>query len=243
MEPPSYPCDHCGHDTRRLLLCGTCENVSYCGRACQRAEWPKHKAYCRTRGQQHLRLARNAMNQTSPSWRLHRVGEYLDGVEVTDTHTPLGKVLRATRPFSVGDLVLAEMPLLVCPNKTDYCFLAAYVHADAATRAAVLELYHPPLDSPEALTFVNLAETMCTRARVWGGEMSPSLAAHLLLISQVNAHAFRAADPGIGDTVMSALHPNQSDDLPPSAVFRVASKAQNSCSPNVHYSSTSGRLE
>ncbi|RHY09837.1 hypothetical protein DYB25_005522 [Aphanomyces astaci] len=73
---------------------------------------------------------------------------------------------------------------------------------------------------------------MCTRARVWGGEMSPSLAAHLLLISQVNAHAFRAADPDIGDTVMSALHPNQSDDLPPSAVFRVASKAQHSCSPN-----------
>ncbi len=38
-------CDVCG-STGALSLCGGCRLRRYCGRACQRAEWARHKGTC-----------------------------------------------------------------------------------------------------------------------------------------------------------------------------------------------------
>eukprot|EP00727_Mastigamoeba_balamuthi_P003694 m51a1_g13321 hypothetical protein (388) ;mRNA; f:127-1413 len=45
---PPTPCATCGKPARNV--CSRCKAVSYCGRECQKADWPQHKATCGTRG-------------------------------------------------------------------------------------------------------------------------------------------------------------------------------------------------
>jgi len=44
-------CDYCvakeGPDGKRLLRCGHCRRVCYCGPVCQRMAWPSHQSTCR----------------------------------------------------------------------------------------------------------------------------------------------------------------------------------------------------
>ena len=40
------PCTHCGACTATSQHCGACHIALYCNRACQRAHWPLHKAFC-----------------------------------------------------------------------------------------------------------------------------------------------------------------------------------------------------
>jgi hypothetical protein len=53
--PPRAPfvidlhCSSCGADTTPETggsICGSCKRVAYCGKACQKAHWPEHKAAC-----------------------------------------------------------------------------------------------------------------------------------------------------------------------------------------------------
>jgi hypothetical protein len=49
-----WTCEHCGVTARmsengRLEQCRACESVRYCGKACQAAHWPAHKATCKHR--------------------------------------------------------------------------------------------------------------------------------------------------------------------------------------------------
>ena len=44
-------CAHCGKELFNTLgstdkRCGSCARVGYCGKECQRAHWPAHKAAC-----------------------------------------------------------------------------------------------------------------------------------------------------------------------------------------------------
>ena len=42
-------CDHCYKFSRlKLMCCGGCKRVYYCGKECQAAGWKKHKRQCRT---------------------------------------------------------------------------------------------------------------------------------------------------------------------------------------------------
>ena len=41
-------CANCRKDSVRLMLCGRCRAIMYCGRTCQVAHFGKHKAICRT---------------------------------------------------------------------------------------------------------------------------------------------------------------------------------------------------
>jgi len=40
-------CARCGNRNQVLMCCARCHEVSYCGRACQRAHWAQHKKECR----------------------------------------------------------------------------------------------------------------------------------------------------------------------------------------------------
>ena len=50
--PPLF-CSNCGQKTsemdegQRLFRCSGCYTARYCGKACQRADWPKHKKVCK----------------------------------------------------------------------------------------------------------------------------------------------------------------------------------------------------
>eukprot|EP00959_Pyramimonas_sp_CCMP1952_P286621 5993414-Pyramimonas_sp.AAC.2 len=39
-------CAACGATGRKLLRCGKCRGVSYCGAGCQRKHWSSHKQAC-----------------------------------------------------------------------------------------------------------------------------------------------------------------------------------------------------
>jgi MYND finger/Plasmid pRiA4b ORF-3-like protein len=42
----SVACWACGAEDKKTNLCGRCKKARYCGAACQRAHWGKHKAEC-----------------------------------------------------------------------------------------------------------------------------------------------------------------------------------------------------
>ncbi|GAB4820516.1 hypothetical protein N2152v2_007562 [Parachlorella kessleri] len=49
-------CTNCGFSAAHLRLCGGCQQVQYCSRSCQKADWAQHKSECkaneqRTKGQ------------------------------------------------------------------------------------------------------------------------------------------------------------------------------------------------
>jgi len=39
-------CSSCGEASESLKHCTRCRKVSYCGRSCQEADWPRHKSMC-----------------------------------------------------------------------------------------------------------------------------------------------------------------------------------------------------
>ncbi|ESP01697.1 hypothetical protein LOTGIDRAFT_139238 [Lottia gigantea] len=43
------PCTNIEKDIREFSICGRCQEVRYCGTACQQRDWPVHKRYCRER--------------------------------------------------------------------------------------------------------------------------------------------------------------------------------------------------
>lgn len=46
--PPSNGCASCGKESARLMACGRCKAVKYCGRDCQIAHFKEHKTLCRS---------------------------------------------------------------------------------------------------------------------------------------------------------------------------------------------------
>ena len=54
VQPLDLVCGHCGQTAEEasgkgLGLCRGSEGVRYCGKACQAAAWPGHKAACKAR--------------------------------------------------------------------------------------------------------------------------------------------------------------------------------------------------
>ncbi|WIA32880.1 hypothetical protein OEZ86_006054 [Tetradesmus obliquus] len=64
-------CDHCGvvPEGRKVQKCSRCSLRAYCGRECQRADWPTHKFPC---GQVRDRVQQLLDTAASPSDRMHR---------------------------------------------------------------------------------------------------------------------------------------------------------------------------
>lgn len=48
IKPEDEKCETCGEENERLLFCGRCRSVQYCGKECQVADWSKkHKWICK----------------------------------------------------------------------------------------------------------------------------------------------------------------------------------------------------
>ena len=71
-QPPGTVCDHCGltaeqASVKKLRECGKCYIARYCGKECQLAAWPGHKAACKARVKEREELSRP--NIVPPAWR------------------------------------------------------------------------------------------------------------------------------------------------------------------------------
>jgi hypothetical protein len=166
------------------------------------------------------------------------MAEQLDGVRVEDRAELGGRTLVAARAFAVGDVVLAEAPLLRWTDDaadSGGAFLAAVAAAPAAVAEALSEFARPALDT----------DSPVVRAR---GEFAAQwLAAHpdapagwthahvhgLCLVADTNAHTF------LGDAA-AATRESQEQPARQLALFRVGSKAAHACRPNTLYSSKAG---
>lgn len=47
LDLPIPQCTSCGSCSLDLQLCSHCQNVRYCSRECQKADWPQHKLICK----------------------------------------------------------------------------------------------------------------------------------------------------------------------------------------------------
>jgi hypothetical protein len=74
----------------------------------------------------------------------------MDGVRVLESGSALGHVVVATRGFEAGEMVLAEPAALVWVNKGVKSLLRAFSRAERVTQEAVLEMFHPALESEAA---------------------------------------------------------------------------------------------
>lgn len=138
------------------------------------------------------------------------------------TDPALGRVLIASAPFAVGEVVLCEKPLITWPYDDWSAYLVA-VASDPSVHDAILDMFHPALDAASASARAVIATT---RARAdehlgpSGAALSPTFAHTALLVAALNAHAFT---PAAGGRHM--------------ALFARASKAAHSCAPCVAYTS------
>ncbi|EAU91994.1 hypothetical protein CC1G_05981 [Coprinopsis cinerea okayama7 len=48
VQVASDKCKACGKRDAKLMKCGACKSVNYCGSTCQKADWPAHKAICKS---------------------------------------------------------------------------------------------------------------------------------------------------------------------------------------------------
>jgi hypothetical protein len=102
-------------------------------------------------------------------------------------------------------------------------FLVQFNSAPPETQNAILDMYHPPLDSDEAsgsTIFLKLKSMAATLAESSGTEIH--LIHKLLAICSNNAHQYRSVEN---------LQPDYS------AIFAYASKMSHSCTPNLAYTS------
>ena len=152
----------------------------------------------------------------------------MDGAQVL-VDPKLGRVLVAKRSFAIGELVLREPPLLVWQRHGDESgnYLAAFAMAPNEVKTAVLEMYHPPLD-----TVTPVIADRRRQAEAYATAIEADLILKLFLIRDTNAHSYRGQQEAYEELMVPL-----SQQAPSSALFDVGSKAAHSCLPNVEYSS------
>eukprot|EP00798_Chlamydomonas_sp_ICE-L_P012387 gene12387-15580_t len=149
-----------------MQICAACRSISYCSRECQKSDWKQHKAACKNHQQAQFTSSLQDLTLRDLG-EMHDGGqakidvESVDGVHIVPSGTALGRVVVARRAFAPGDVVLAEAPTLVFA-KTERGrapeLLSAFKSANSQRQQAVLSMFHPPIDSPEACAALRLPD-------------------------------------------------------------------------------------
>ena len=105
-----------------LLQCSRCQNASYCSKACQRAAWKNHKAYCETAASRQVALCPD----TSPAHR-----HVLDGW-VLPTLAEVATVFGASRDLVHGSVLFTPPTGATVRNPQEYERRATIANASAA---------------------------------------------------------------------------------------------------------------
>jgi hypothetical protein len=180
-----------------------------------------------------------------PNTDLRRAKADADGVEVV-TRPDGRKSLVATRSFDVGDVVLAELPLITwtagdSDPSGSIAFLRCFVGAPPETQAAILEMDHPSPTDPARRIQARKREAAAIAAhptfrRSLGLDAVQIHA--LLLISDANSFSFAGGLPA--DEGMLEVVGSTPVLIKPSALFAVAAAARHCCRPNCFFSTRLG---
>ncbi|KAG1663211.1 hypothetical protein FOA52_011304 [Chlamydomonas sp. UWO 241] len=144
----------------------------------------------------------------------------MDGLRVVESGSALGRVVVATRGFEAGEVVLAERAALVWVNEGVGGLLWAFSRAECDTQEAVLEMFHPALDSEAASAALNTGDQLLLRA-LHEVQVPFEVAQRLWLVANFNCHELESKD---------------------SALFVIGSKVEHSCLPNTSYGSRADQL-
>ena len=163
-----------------------------------------------------------------------------------------GRVVVAARNFALGEVVISEKPTLVW-STTDTGlgvarnYLRAFSAASPEAQEAVLDMFHPPVNSDHARSVLrSLGVIRKTNDASYSEEtflarqagLDPSSIYKLLLIMVTNAHEYRGFD---NDETYTEYMEGDSETQPEhGALFSYGSKVSHSCSPNVLYTTKNG---
>lgn len=149
----------------------------------------------------------------------------------------LGRTLKATKPFKVGDIVMEETPLLVYESENFLQFFKNYSLLNEVEKMKILDFqtYASPdeahfsefrqlleaskllLSQPEYMKMLSICN------------LSQATAFRLIAISHINSHGFIGVSLPFKEIVRKAVES--------SALFEIASKVSHSCRPNCNYTS------
>jgi len=145
-----------------------------------------------------------------------------------------GRIMRASRRYEPGDTVLREPPCLTWPHDDAEQLISSFMCASADVQAAVLDMAAPDADAglscivsdharmeavaERAARSAERSSLAARMAEAYDGPRAADLFEHLLLIGDINAHAFGKR----------------------AGLFPIAAKANHSCSPNCGHSTRVG---
>lgn len=117
-----------------------------------------------------------------------------------------GRIMRASRRYEPGDTVLREPPCLTWPHDDAEQLISSFMCASADVQAAVLDMAAPDADAglscivsdharmeavaERAARSAERSSLAARMAEAYDGPRAADLFEHLLLIGDINAHAF-----------------------------------------------------
>ena len=143
----------------------------------------------------------------------------------------MGRVVVATKLIdTTGTKVIRERPSLVWKGNDWRDFLRKFQSCSSSLQGAILDMFHPPLDSDRILPFRVLAQRLVEYEIV----NNIDLIHKLIAIVQTNGHQYYGV-PSVSYTETFGLPGMHTTEL--SALFVYASKVAHSCIPNTAYTS------
>jgi hypothetical protein len=148
----------------------------------------------------------------------------------------LGRIVIATKDIPVGQPLLREAPALFWKSDDWIGFLTKFNALPEEYRRGILDMYHPPLDSPAMARFALVSRDI---QHQYQSSMTCELIHKLLAIVITNTHQYYGNPDSEYEEVFRRV------DSGKSALFLYASKVAHSCQPNTAYTSKTqdGKLE
>lgn len=225
-------CTNCGKPAS--FLCPDCKKFNantaastFCSQACFKENWKAHK---------HLhnifKILGCELTSSNPKVIEHSYD--INGVVISE-EKGLGRVLRATKFFATGDVVLQEKPLVLYSGTVD--LVRKYIRMSEEDKSRLLDMKH--ISKPEDAVYERareLAEATWKEAErctliVNDPSISVNDVFRILSVATSNGHKFRGQQEAFKSNV------SEQNFHCCSALFSVGSKAAHSCIPNCCYTS------
>jgi ribosomal protein L37AE/L43A len=130
-----------------------------------------------------------------------------------------GRIVIADQEFIVGDVVLSDSPLFTWNNSSMEDYIIKYLLCGSTAKEGTMDMdYHSANDDANSMKLRQASNIISNKVSEIYSECTSELVYKLLQIKRINAHSFRTVELTSGG-----------------ALFRIATKCNHSCSPNVVY--------